>query len=239
MEGKLKEFSREELTKFNGEDGKPVYLAYEGKVYDVSESKLWKTGLHMRRHQAGTDLSEEIGGAPHGVEVLKRLPQVGTLKAEKDPMDEHLPEILLAIYRKIPMLRRHPHPMTVHFPIAFMMLFPVLNILYLLTGRESFDISSFHVLVAGLVFTPVAMLTGPYNWWINYAGKWSKIIAIKMFGSLILITLILVIFMWRILVPDIMLQPSGARIIYLILSLALMPIVTVLGWFGAKMTFPH
>ena len=239
MEGKLKEFSREELTKFNGEDGKPVYLAYEGKVYDVSESKLWKTGLHMRRHQAGTDLSEEIGGAPHGVEVLKRLPQVGTLKAEKDPMDEHLPEILLAIYRKIPMLRRHPHPMTVHFPIAFVMLFPFLNILYLLTGRESFDISSFHVLVAGLVFTPVAMLTGPYNWWVNYAGKWSKIIAIKMFGSLILITLILVIFMWRILVPDIMLQPSGARIIYLILSLALMPIVTVLGWFGAKMTFPH
>ena len=239
MEGKLKEFSREELTKFNGEDGKPVYLAYEGKVYDVSESKLWKTGLHMRRHQAGTDLSEEIGGAPHGVEVLKRLPQVGTLKAEKDPMDEHLPEILLAIYRKIPMLRRHPHPMTVHFPIAFVMLFPFLNILYLLTGRESFDISSFHVLVAGLVFTPVAMLTGPYNWWINYAGKWSKIIAIKMFGSLILITLILVIFMWRILVPDIMLQPSGARIIYLIISLALMPIVTVLGWFGAKMTFPH
>ena len=239
MEGKLKEFSREELTKFNGEDGKPVYLAYEGKVYDVSESKLWKTGLHMRRHQAGTDLSEEIGGALHGVEVLKRLPQVGTLKAEKDPMDEHLPEILLAIYRKIPMLRRHPHPMTVHFPIAFMMLFPFLNILYLLTGRESFDISSFHVLVAGLVFTPIAMLTGPYNWWVNYAGKWSKIIAIKMFGSLILITLILVIFMWRILVPDIMLQPSGARIIYLIISLALMPIVTVLGWFGAKMTFPH
>ena len=239
MEGKLKEFGREELAKFNGEDGQPVYIAYEGKVYDASESKLWKTGLHMRRHQAGTDLSEEIGGAPHGVEVLKRLTQVGTLKAEKDPMDEHIPEILLAVFGKIPMLRRHPHPMTVHFPIAFMMLFPVLNILYLITGKESFDVSAFHVLVAGLVFTPVALLTGPYNWWINYAGKWSKIIVVKMFGSLILITLILVVFMWRILVPDIMLQPSGARIIYLFLSLALTPIVTVLGWFGAKMTFPH
>lgn len=239
MEGKLKEFRRDELAKFNGEDGQPAYIAYEGKVYDASESKLWKTGLHMRRHQAGTDLSEEIGGAPHGVEVLKRLPQIGTLKAEKDPMDEHIPEILLAVFRKIPMLRRHPHPMTVHFPIAFMMLFPVLNILYLVTGRESFDISAFHVLVAGLVFTPVALLTGPYNWWINYGGKWSKIIVVKMCGSLVLITLILVVFMWRIMVPDIMLQPSGARIIYLFLSLALTPIVTVLGWFGAKMTFPH
>ena len=239
MEGKVKEFSRGELAQFNGEDGKPVYIAYEGKVYDASASKLWKTGLHMRRHQAGADLSEEIGGAPHGVEVLQRLPQVGTLKAEKDPMDEHIPEIILAVFRKIPMLRRHPHPMTVHFPIAFMMLFPVLNILYLVTGKKSFDISAFHVLVAGLVFTPVALLTGPYNWWINYAGKWSKIIAVKMFGSLILITLILVIFMWRILVPDIMLEPSGARIIYIMLSLTLPPIVSVLGWFGAKMTFPH
>ena len=239
MEDTLKEFTREELSRFNGEDGKPVYIAFEGKVYDASESNLWKTGLHMRRHQAGTDLSEAIGGAPHGIEVLKRLPQIGTLKAEKDPMDEHIPEILLAVYRKIPVLRRHPHPMTVHFPIAFMMLFPVLNILHLITGKESFDISSFHVLVAGLVFTPVALLTGPYNWWINYGGKWSKIIVVKMLGSLLLITLILVIFIWRILVPDIMLQPSGSRIIYFALSLTLPPIVTVLGWFGAKMTFPH
>jgi uncharacterized membrane protein len=193
----------------------------------------------MRRHQAGTDLTEDIGGAPHGIEVFEKFPQVGILKPEKDPMDEHIPDLLLTVFRKIPMLRRHPHPMTVHFPIAFIMLFPVLNILYLVTGKESFDVSSFHVLVAGLVFTPVALLTGPYNWWINYAGKWSKIIAIKMFGSLILITLILVIFMWRILVPDIMLQPTEARIIYIMLSLVLPPLITVLGWFGAKMTFPH
>jgi predicted heme/steroid binding protein/uncharacterized membrane protein len=239
MEETLKEFTREELSRFNGEDGKPVYIAFEGKVYDASESNLWKTGLHMRRHQAGTDLSEAIGGAPYGIEVLKRLPQIGTLKAEKDPMDEHIPEILLAVYRKIPMLRRHPHPMTVHFPIAFMMLFPVLNILHLVTGKESFAISAFHVLVAGLVFTPLALLTGPYNWWINYGGKWSKTIVVKMLGSLLLITLILVVFLWKILVPDIMSQPSGARIIYFVLSLALAPIVTVLGWFGAKMTFPH
>jgi uncharacterized membrane protein len=89
------------------------------------------------------------------------------------------------------------------------------------------------------VVAPVAMLTGPYNWWLNYAGKWSKIIAIKIFGSLVLITLILVIFLWRTLSPEIMLQPSGARIVYLILSLTLPVLVAVLGWFGAKMTFPH
>jgi predicted heme/steroid binding protein/uncharacterized membrane protein len=239
MQDKLKEFSREELAKYNGKDGQPVYIAHDGKVYDVSESKLWKTGAHMMRHESGADLTEDISAAPHDTEVLGKFPQVGILKSEKDPMDEHVPDFLLAVFRKIPMLRRHPHPMTVHFPIAFMMLFPVLNILYLVTGKPSFDISSFHVLVAGLVFTPVALITGPYNWWINYAGKWSKIIAVKMLGSLILITLIMVIFMWRIMVPDIMLQPSGAKIVYILLSLTLPPVVSVLGWFGAKMTFPH
>ena len=239
MHDELKEFSREELAKFNGENGQPVYIAHGDKVYDVSESKLWKTGSHMRRHQAGTDLTEEIGGAPHSVEVFEKFPQVGILKPAKDPMDEHVPDLLLAVFHKIPMLRRHPHPMTVHFPIAFMMLFPVLNILFLVTGNKSLETSAFHVLVAGLVVAPVAMLTGPYNWWLNYAGKWSKIIAIKVFGSLILITLIVVIFLWRILSPEILLQPSGGRIVYLSISLTLPVLVAVLGWFGAKMTFPH
>jgi uncharacterized membrane protein len=154
-------------------------------------------------------------------------------------MDAHIPDFLLEVYEKIPMLRRHPHPMTVHFPIAFLMLFPVLNILCLITGNGSFETSAFHVLVAGLVFTPVALLTGPYNWWINYASKWSKIIAIKVFGSIILIVLLLILYMWRLLFPEIMLQPSGARIIYMMLSLNLPIVITVLGWYGAKMTFPH
>jgi predicted heme/steroid binding protein/uncharacterized membrane protein len=239
MEGTLKEFTREELARFNGEDGQPVYIAHDGKVYDVSESKLWKTGNHMRRHQSGMDLTEDIEAAPHDTEVFERFPQVGILKPEKDPMDEHVPDFLLAVFRKIPMLRRHPHPMTVHFPIAFVMLFTALNILYLVIGNESLESSAFHVLVAVLVATPVAMLTGPYNWWLNYASKWSKIIAVKVFGSLILISLVLVIFWWRVTTPEIMLHASGARAVYLVLTLILPVVVTVLGWFGAKMTFPH
>lgn len=239
MERNLKEFTREELAKFNGKDRQPVYIVYDGKVYDVSDSKLWKTGDHMRRHQSGTDLTEDLEAAPHAVEVFERFPQIGILKPEKDPMDEHIPDFLLAVFHKIPMLRRHPHPMTVHFPIAFMILHPIFNLLYLATGNQSFETTAFHILVAGLVATPVAMLTGPYNWWLNYAAKWTKTIAVKVFGSLILIILILVLFWWRVKSPEIMLHPSGARALYLMLSLTLPVVVGVLGWFGAKMTFPH
>ncbi len=41
----MKEFDADELAGFNGEkNGNPIYVAYDGKVYDVSQSKLWRKG---------------------------------------------------------------------------------------------------------------------------------------------------------------------------------------------------
>jgi len=34
----MKEFSSEELSTFNGKEGRPVNIAFEGKVYDVSKT---------------------------------------------------------------------------------------------------------------------------------------------------------------------------------------------------------
>ena len=48
-----KEFTLEEVGNCNGQDGKPAYIVHRGRVIDVSNSKLWKDGLHMRRHHAG------------------------------------------------------------------------------------------------------------------------------------------------------------------------------------------
>ncbi|HEX7343401.1 MAG TPA: cytochrome b5 domain-containing protein [bacterium] len=69
-----------ELQQFNGEGGKPVYIAYKGKIYDVSGSDLWKTGRHQNRHDAGDDLTEMLAQAPHGEEMLEKMPVVGRLK---------------------------------------------------------------------------------------------------------------------------------------------------------------
>ena len=61
----MEELDPDELAEKDGREGRPVYIAYGGKVYDVSRSKLWKTGTHMKRHQSGKDLTVDIGGAPH------------------------------------------------------------------------------------------------------------------------------------------------------------------------------
>lgn len=71
--------SPEELSRFDGKDGKPTYFAYKGKVYDVSLSKFWKDGSHMKKHPAGNDLTEMIKTAPHGEEKIFQAPQVAEL----------------------------------------------------------------------------------------------------------------------------------------------------------------
>ncbi len=74
-------FTVKQLEEYNGKNGKPAYLAYDGKVYDVSQSDLWSSGDHMGSHHAGKDITEEVDLAPHGEEVLNRknVKLVGTL----------------------------------------------------------------------------------------------------------------------------------------------------------------
>ncbi len=75
----LRKFTSKELEEYNGKNGKPAYIAYQGKVYDVSESAFWLDGEHMGLHQAGKDITEELDLAPHREETLERVKLVGEL----------------------------------------------------------------------------------------------------------------------------------------------------------------
>lgn len=75
----MKEYTLEELAEYDGKNGK-TYVAYQGQVYDVSDSDLWENGTHRDIHSAGKNLTEEMDDAPHGPEELKDYPVVGTLR---------------------------------------------------------------------------------------------------------------------------------------------------------------
>ena len=79
MVEELRKFTLEDLKQHDGKNGKPAYIAYQGKVYDVTQSGLWSGGEHMGLHEAGKDLTEEIELAPHREEVLERAKLIGTL----------------------------------------------------------------------------------------------------------------------------------------------------------------
>jgi predicted heme/steroid binding protein len=79
LEGAERKFTIEELKQYDGRDGRPAYIAYKSKVYDVTDSFLWIDGDHQGQHAAGKDLTEDMAWAPHGEEILERVKLVGVL----------------------------------------------------------------------------------------------------------------------------------------------------------------
>ena len=234
----MKKINAEELSKCSGKNEKPAYIAHQGHVYDVSESTLWEGGVHMQRHHAGRDLTSDIQAAPHGPEVLERYPQVAMLLKEREVPARKMPEMLARLLVQFPILRRHPHPMTVHFPIVFMFAATMFTLLYLVTGIAAFELTGVHCLGAGIIFTPVVMGTGYFTWWLNYMAKPLRPVTIKQRVSIILLSIEVIAFVWRLTSPDILMSFRFVSGIYLMLIISLFPLALVLGWFGASLTFP-
>jgi predicted heme/steroid binding protein/uncharacterized membrane protein len=222
-----------------------TYIAFRGKVYDVSGSSLWKGGQHMGLHRAGHDLTGEFPDAPHGEEVFQRYPQVGVLAAE--PEEPKAPagqpsaarDFWLRVVHRVPLLRRHPHPMVVHFPIVFMIAATVFTLLSLATGVKSFEVTGFHCLCGGVLFTPVAMVTGWFTWWLNYESRLLKPVVVKLILSPVLLLVGVVALVWRYHDPLILDRMGDwPGLVYLALICALSPLVGLIGNYGAELTFP-
>jgi predicted heme/steroid binding protein/uncharacterized membrane protein len=233
----VKEFDVEEVEQFNGKDGRPAYVAHKGKVYDVTGSKMWKGGVHMNRHHAGKELTTDIQAAPHDPSVLARYPLVGILK-EKGTSETELPGVISWLLDRAPFLRRHPHPMTIHFPIVFTFATFIFNLLYLVMGRKTFETTALNCLGAAIFFTPVAIATGFYTWWLNYQAKLIRPVMIKQRLSFLLLFVEIIVFVWRVENPAILDFLGWQSILYSLLILFMFTIVFVIGWFGANLTFP-
>lgn len=75
----LKTYLHSQLALRNGVDKEEVWVAYKGLIYDVTISKLWRTGKHYE-HWAGQDLTKELKDAPHTANVFDKFEVVGILK---------------------------------------------------------------------------------------------------------------------------------------------------------------
>ncbi len=72
----------EELKRFDGKEGRPAYVALNGMIYDITQSRLWRGGAHDPSHGkafAGRDLTKVIDDSPHGPKELGKFPIVGYL----------------------------------------------------------------------------------------------------------------------------------------------------------------
>lgn len=102
-----------ELSRYDGKEGRPAYIAYKGTIYDAGASRLWGGGDHMKRHHAGADLTDMLKQAPHGEDKVLALPGVGKLLAAEA---RHTP----------------PHIALFYF-FAYMNLFIILSIIFIIS----------------------------------------------------------------------------------------------------------
>jgi hydroxylamine dehydrogenase len=78
------EITPQSLLSLDGKEGRRGVVAVEGKLYEVTDSRLWRDGVHLRQHQAGQDLTTALKGAPHGAEVLAKVPMIGELQTARE-----------------------------------------------------------------------------------------------------------------------------------------------------------
>ena len=74
----LPQFTIQQLALRNGQDREEIWVAYKSLIYDVSKSRLWRSGKHYE-HWAGQDLTDELAEAPHNENVFDKFKAIGKL----------------------------------------------------------------------------------------------------------------------------------------------------------------
>ena len=161
---------------------------------------------------------------------------VGTLAAaeaeELEPSEDKL-TALLDWYFDL-----HPHPVAVHFPVALGVVTGVFLILYLVTGNTAFETSGYYVLWAALVMTPLAMLSGAVSWWFNYGRSFSARFKAKIGLSIVLLIVEAIALALRTANPTALTNRESVGWIYALAVIGVVPLVAMLGWIGARISFP-
>ena len=78
MSSELPHFTKSQLSLRNGQDKPEIWIAFQGLIYDMTSSKLWKNGKHYE-HWAGQDLTSELADAPHTANVFEKFDPIGIL----------------------------------------------------------------------------------------------------------------------------------------------------------------
>lgn len=225
-----------ELQQYDGREGRKAYVAYKGVVYDVTDSTLWKEGSHKKMHQAGEDLTSAMEGAPHSDTVFEGFVKVDTLEATgwsiASLSDLRSKEYWFRWYQKY-----HPHPVTVHFPIALHFFAAGMDLIFFINPHRNFESSTFYAFFTATVLGFVAMVPGIMSWWLNYDLKMIRALVIKLYVATLTLLLGVVGIVLRLNDHDIAYSSDLFGVLYHFTILITVPAVVVLAYYGGKLTW--
>jgi hypothetical protein len=128
------------------------------------------------------------------------------------------------------------HTVAAHFSNG---LIPV-AVLYLLLTLSSSDVffehTIEHLIIVVLMAIPVSYFSGVHDWRTKYKGAKAPIFIKKIRLSILLFVLCLLTVSIRLLFPLVMFQGGLLHWIYIALLLFMLPVVTLLGYYGGKLS---
>ncbi len=221
-----RQFTFEELKQFDGKEGRAAYVAFKGKVYDVSTSKLWKGGSHAALHVAGVDLTEDIVRAPHGEDNLSKVAVVGQLVRKVTAQQQFA--------RRFENL--HPHSTAVHVSVSYAPIALIFLVVWHFGRQPAFESASFVLLICGLIAATVSGTTGILSWMVSYESKTTETFNAKMALSVLLLVIVLGTFIWRLTGYDRILN-APLKFVYLSSFFVQAVICLVLDHYGKKIVY--
>ncbi|WP_294883441.1 MULTISPECIES: 2-oxoacid:acceptor oxidoreductase subunit alpha [unclassified Sulfurimonas] len=241
----------EELSRFNGKNGAKAYVAYKGLVYDLTSSDMWEEGEHQGSHEAGVDLTEAMGDAPHADDVLKNFRVVDKLVDSSSkilrPKQEAIVEATEPLSTKETLSAKekwhnwyqiyHPHPVTAHFPIVLHFFAAAMDIAFFFSPVEKFEQGTYYAFLAATLLGLFAMSAGVLSWWVNYNFSMIRALVIKLYTAIFTLIVGMIGIYLHIIDPMIAYKDSIGAIFYHFSILITVPSVIILGYYGGRLTW--
>lgn len=163
----------------------------------------------------------------------------GAAAADSPSQTTAKPTFIATVYKIVSeqILKHHLHPIAVHTPNGILPMALIFLLITAFFGFPLFETAALYSFVFVLITMPIVVFTGYEVWQKRYRGAMTTTFKIKIGASIVTITLLCVLSVWRMIHPDIITTASTGRWIYLLLSLVLVVAVGLAGHVGGTLVF--
>ncbi len=206
----------------------PSVLEYYDQI-GVLDTVSGESGDNKVTSESGATAGVDTGGKPTTNGDAREQPeQPPRSKAPRTP----------AILK--PLLRLHPHPVSVHFPIALTIVAALLVIAGRIFPSMAADLHTAARidLVLAALFTLPAIGTGFFSHYYDYGNSWTSTFKIKLILSAIFLPILMITLIVLFIGGDGATMAPWLKVFFTTLVCLLAVNVMALGYFGGRITFP-
>lgn len=134
-------------------------------------------------------------------------------------------------------IRQHLHPISAHVPNGVLPLSVLFFLLSAFLGWQGLSQAAMYNMVFVVIVLPFVIFSGYLEWKLKYSGHMTWLFKAKTTSAFCTFGLALVLTLWLVFNPDSLTSPGGGRVVFILLSLAMLAAATTAGYLGGKLVF--